>query len=268
MIHRRSLVVVACAASLAAGAPACAALDSWDEFSRPSAGHADDAGSDARVDAPPPEASSGDAGRSIDFVQVNAVAVDNMSPKSIDVPFNGPQATGDLNVVVVGWYDTGVSVDSVVDSSGNRYQPAGPPTSVNGPDPIVQAIYYAPHVAAALAGANVVTVTWNSPACSPDVRVAEFRGVGTLDVTAGSSGLDGPVSLTAATPTKVTPELIVAGGTSTSGFSTADPPYTLAIISSESSIVEYRVVNAPGVYGAAPPLLNGKSWVMQLATFQ
>ena len=271
MTGGRALGAIACAAIVATFAPGCAALVSWDQFSQTAgdAGGGGDAGGrdDGGGDGATADTSGGDAGGAIAFVQANAVALDNMSRSIINVPFKSPQVAGDLNVLVIGWYDTTVSLATVTDSSGNAYQLAGAPTSVTGSDPIVQAIYYAPHIAAAAAEANVVTVTWDNPACAPDVRVVEFRGVDTLDETAGSAGLDGPASVTMK-PTKTAPELLVAGGTSTSGFSTADPPYTLAIVSIGADIVEYRVAGEAAMFTAAPPLVNGKSWVMQLAAFR
>jgi len=257
---RRALVVAACASL-----QGCAALESWDGFSRPTA----DAGGVVEADVPDagiPEAPAGDTGSAIALIQANATAVDNVSRKTIDVPYKNAQNAGDLNVVVVGWYDLNVSVVNVIDSSGNPYQLAGSPTSVSGSDPIEQAIYFAPSIAAAQPGANTVTVTWDSSACSPDVRVLEFRGVFSLDVTAGNSGTDGSAFVTASAATKHPQELIVAGGTATNGFSVADPPYTLAIISADGDLVEYRVVDGIDKYGASAPL-PGKSWVMQLATF-
>ena len=37
-------------------------------------------------------------------------------------------------------------------------------------------------------GSNTVTVTFSQAAAYPDVRILEYRGVTTLDVTAGASG--------------------------------------------------------------------------------
>jgi hypothetical protein len=250
-------------ALLGCSAPACAALESWDQAS----GVKLDGGGDAFVgDSAAPPDEGGDAGPAITFVQANAAALDNMSRRSLDVTYNNAQVAGDMNVIIIGWYDTSVTLTSVTDSSGNPYQPAGPPAAVNGQDPIVQMIYFAPHIAGAVAGANVVTATWDSPACAPDVRILEYHGVSALDVTAGASGADAPAKVDAAVPTKFAPELIVAGGTSTNGFTGVDPAFTLAIISDGSDIAEHRIVDKIDTYSATASL-SGKSWVMQLATF-
>jgi hypothetical protein len=249
---------------LARLAPACAALESWDQFSGPGA-----------LDAGPAEAPRGDAatppadaGNPIALVQASSRALDNLSRASVDVPYDRAQVGGDLNVVVIGWYDLNVSIKSVTDTAGNTYQPAGSPASITGPNPIVQAVYYAPHVAAALAGANVVTVAWNASACSPDVRVLEFRGVDSLDLTAASSGVDTPATVAASAPTKDARELLVVGGTAQEGFSAAGQDFTVAVITSGLDLAAYRVVGDIGTYSTSAPLTAGKSWVMQLASFR
>ena len=48
-----------------------------------------------------------------------------------------------------------------------------------------QSIYYAANIRA---GSNTVTVTFSQAAAYPDMRILEYRGVTTLDVTAGASG--------------------------------------------------------------------------------
>ena len=41
------------------------------------------------------------------------------------------------------------------------------------------AIYYAPNIAAATAGANTVTVTFSAAVPFPDARIAEYSGIST-----------------------------------------------------------------------------------------
>ena len=66
--------------------------------------------------------------------------------------------------------------------AGNTYSLAIGPTSGTA---LQQSIYYAANIAG---GSNTVTVTFNQAAAYPDVRILEYRGVTTLDVTAGASG--------------------------------------------------------------------------------
>src|SRR4051812_18877154 len=60
---------------------------------------------------------------------------------TVTVPFTAAQAAGDLNVVIVGWYDTTSSVVSVTDSRGHAYVRAVGPTTEAAAG--TQSIYYA-----------------------------------------------------------------------------------------------------------------------------
>src|SRR4029077_7275445 len=117
----------------------------------------------------------------ISFGQV-AAATPQSPTATVPVNFPGAQTAGDLNIVVVGWNDTTASVQSVKDSAGNTYNLAIGPTSTTG---LQQSIYYASNI---VAGNNTVTVTFSQAAAFPDIRILEYRGVTTLDVTAGASG--------------------------------------------------------------------------------
>ena len=120
-------------------------------------------------------------GGAISFVQV-AAATPQSPSGTVQVTYPGAQTAGDLNIVVVGWNDTTATVQSVQDSARNMYSLAIGPT--NGTS-LRQSIYYAKNI---IGGANTVTVTFSQPATFADVRVLEYRGVFTLDVTAGASG--------------------------------------------------------------------------------
>jgi len=105
------------------------------------------------------------------------------------VPFTAPQAGGDLNVVVVGWNDANATVQSVADTSGNTYSLDVTPSVVAGS--ATQRDYYTANIAPAAANANVVTVTFTTPAVSPDIRIAEYQGIATaspVDITAAAQG--------------------------------------------------------------------------------
>ncbi len=130
----------------------------------------------------------------IGFVQV-AAATPQSPVATVPVTYPGAQTQGDLNVVVVGWNDTTSTVQSVHDSAGNTYSLAVGPTSGTG---LRQSIYYAANI---VGGSNTVTVTFNQAAAFPDVRVLEYRGITTLDVTAGASGSSASASSGSATTT-------------------------------------------------------------------
>ncbi|HEY1648228.1 MAG TPA: IPT/TIG domain-containing protein, partial [Terracidiphilus sp.] len=101
---------------------------------------------------------------------------------TVAVSYPAAETAGDLNVVVVGWNDTTSTVQSVKDSLGNTYNLAVGPTIGSG---IEQSIYYGANITG---GTNTITVTFNQAAAYPDVRILEYRGVTTLDVTAGAAG--------------------------------------------------------------------------------
>src|SRR5271167_2770009 len=89
---------------------------------------------------------------------------------TVNVTFSASQAAGDLNVVVVGWFDTTAVVSTVTDNSGNTYTRAVGPSTISGSVwPISQSIYYAKNIAPAAAGANSVTVTFSPAAAYPDI---------------------------------------------------------------------------------------------------
>src|ERR1700682_2669814 len=138
----------------------------------------------------------------IAFVQSNS-ATPQSPQTTVAITYTAAQTLGNLNVVVVGWNDSTATVSSVGDSRGNTYALAGVPVvqSATGS----QAIYYAKNIAAAGAGANTVTVTFSVAARYPDIRIAEYSGLDTvnpLDVSTGAQGTttsisnSGPVTTT------------------------------------------------------------------------
>ena len=203
----------------------------------------------------------------ISFIQANYAAP--QSPAStVEVAFPGAQSSGDLNVVVVGWNDSSASVTAVTDSNGNQYALAVGPTvqaSVAS-----QSIYYAKNIAAAAAGANVVTVTFSTAAIYPDIRVLEYSGAdpnNPVDVTAASSGNGITGSSGSATTTNAT-DLIFGANlvqTTTSGPGSG---FTSRLLTSpDGDIAEDLMVNATGTYSATAPLSSGQ-WIMQMVAFR
>src|SRR5260370_592347 len=99
------------------------------------------------------------------------------------------QTAGDLNVIAVGWSDSTATVTGVTDTLGNSYKLAVGPAIQ--PGVASQSIYYASNIASAAAGANVVTVTFSSPATYPDIRILEYLGAdpnNPVDVVAAGNG--------------------------------------------------------------------------------
>ena len=112
------------------------------------------------------------------FVQVNSG--NPQTPQTtVVVPFNAAQTAGNLIVAVVGWNDTTAKVSTITDTKGNVYQLAVGPTTRGSS--LSQSIYYAKNIAAAPAGGNSVTVKFTVAASYPDIRIAEYSGLDTVN---------------------------------------------------------------------------------------
>jgi hypothetical protein len=196
----------------------------------------------------------------IAFVQV-AAATPQTPQSSVSVAYSSAQTAGDLNIVVVGWNDTTSSVSSVVDSQNNTYRLAIGPTRGTA---ISQSIYYASSIKG---GSNTVTVTFSQAATFPDIRVLEYAGVSTPDVTAGASGSGSPSNSGSATTTAAN-ELIFGANDVAQTTTGAGTNFTSRIITNpDADIAEDRIVSATGSYSATAPLTGG-AWVMQMVTFK
>ncbi|MGA9797564.1 MAG: IPT/TIG domain-containing protein [Terriglobales bacterium] len=206
-----------------------------------------------------PPATSG-----IQFVQV-ASATPGTSAASVPVAYPSAQGAGDLNVVVVSWSDTTSTIQSVTDSLGNAYTLAVGPTTGTGQR---QSIYYAKNI---ITGSNTVTVAFNQAAASPDVRVLEYSGVDTvapLDVTIGASGNSSTANSGSATLTNANDLIIGANIVGAKNIVAGSPFTPRALTSTNSNIVEDRVVNVAGSYYAWSPMVSAAPWVMQMVAFK
>jgi len=202
----------------------------------------------------------------IAFVQ-QAYAVPS-SATTVGVAFSSAQSAGNLNVVVVGWNDATRTVQSVTDSKGNAYVLAVGPTVLTGK--LTQSIYYAKNIAAAVAGANVVTVTFSGAANYPDVRVAEYRGLDPVNPLDGAVGASGSTTTSdsGALGTTTANDLLVGANLVTAHTTAPGAGYTSRVITSpDGDIFEDQVVTTIGAYHATAPL-SGGSWVMQLVAFR
>jgi len=197
----------------------------------------------------------------ISFGQV-AAATPQSPTATVPVTFPGPQTAGDLNIVVVGWNDTTSSVTSVKDSAGNTYNLGIGPTSTTG---LQQSIYYAANIGG---GSNTVTVTFNQAAAYPDVRILEYRGVTTLDASAGASGNSAITNSGSATTTSAN-ELIFGANTIATVTAGAGSGFTSRIITSpDGDIAEDKLVTTAGSNSATATLNSAGPWVMQMVTFK
>jgi hypothetical protein len=197
----------------------------------------------------------------IGFAQV-AAATPQTPTQIVTVSYPGAQTVGRLNVVVVGWNDTTSTVQSVTDTAGNTYKLAAGPTTGIG---LRQSIYYASNI---LGGNNMVTVTFSQAANYPDVRILEYIGVSSLDVTATASGNSATAKTTTATTTSAN-ELIFGADTVATTTKSAGSGFTSRIITSpDGDIAEDRGVTSTGSYAATATLSSSGPWVMQMVTFK
>jgi len=201
------------------------------------------------------------------FIQVNSVTPQS-SQQSVSATFTGAQAAGDSNVVVIGWNDTTSTITSVTDSHGNIYQVAAATTRGSG---VSQAIYYAKQVAAAGAGTNTVTVTFNQGAAAVDLRILEYGGLDQMnpfDVSASAAGNTNIANSGTAVTTSAN-ELIVGAGTTVNAFNAAGAGFTTRVLTSpDGDIAEDQVVTSSGSYSATAPQYGAGAWVMQLVAFR
>jgi hypothetical protein len=183
-----------------------------------------------------------------------------------DSPLLRSPGCGRSKYRVVGWDNTTAVVSSVTDSSGNTYKLALGPT-LSQVMPRTQAIYYASGVSPASAGANTVTVTFNTAASYPDVRIVEYKGVTTLDAGATTGGNSANMDSGPATTTSA-PELLFGANNMENWTNNSGLGYTQRIRSAWGNIVEDQVVSVAGPYDATAIQVPAAGWIMQLATFK
>ena len=207
------------------------------------------------------------ANGTITFVQVNS-ATPHGAPTAVTVPYTAAQTAGNLNVVVIGWGDGTASVASVTDSKNNTYTLAAPVVRIASPG-LSQTIYYAPNISAAAAGTNTVTVTFDSAANFPDVRILEYNGAdpsAPLDVTAGGTGT-GTTSASPAVTTTTANDLLFAANVVATVNTGPGAGFTQRIITTDGNIAEDRMVSAVGSYSATAVLDSGE-WIAQMVAFR
>jgi hypothetical protein len=185
------------------------------------------------------------------------------SPQSkVSVTYNQAQTAGNTNVIAIGWNDATSIVTSVSDSQGNTYKVAV--ATGRGSD-VAQTVFYASSIKA---GANTVTVTFNTKVPFADIRIAEYSGIASsnpLDGSSSASGNGGSASSGTAT-TSAQNDLVFAAGMTDWAFNSGGSGYTVRVITHpDTDIVEDRI--APAGANAATAPVTG-SWVMQAVAFK
>jgi hypothetical protein len=204
---------------------------------------------------------------SIGFVQVNYATPQGTQTKAV-VVYAQAQTAGNLNVVVVGWNNSTAQLTSVSDSKGNAYALAVGPTVQTGA--ATQAIYYAKNIAAAAANGNTVTVTFNTGANSPDVRIAEYAGIdptNPVDAAVAAQG-SGTSSNSGSVNTGNANDLLVGANLVQQLTSGPGSGYTRRVITSpDGDILEDQIVSTTGSHNATA-VISGGAWIMQMVAFR
>src|SRR5882724_2541480 len=205
----------------------------------------------------------------IAFVQSNSATPLSSSQSTVTVTFTAAQTLGNLNVVVVGWNDSTSTISGVTDSRGNSYAVAAAPVVQSAT--ASQAIYYAKNILAAAAGANTVTVTFNVGARFPDIRIAEYTGLDTvnpLDVSVGAQNTTTSTSNSGSVTATSANDLLVGANLVQSTTTAAGTGYTNRTISQDGDILEDRIVTVTGSYNATATLDKVQPWIMQMVAFR
>jgi hypothetical protein len=101
------------------------------------------------------------------------------------------------------------------------------------------------NISAATAGANAVTVTFNTAAACSDVRILEYSGISTVN----------PLDVTAAS----------TGNSATSISSAAITTNALDLLVGANMVVQ--IVTVVGSYSASASFIDNNGWVMQMVAF-
>ncbi len=218
---------------------------------------------------------------SVTYVQGNSAS--QTSTNSISTYFPSQLETvGDLNIVVIACYDsTACQITSVNDTNGNTYGLAvGPTTFASGTTTLLQAIYYAN--VSSTANVNFVTVSFKKATGKAELRIAEYSGLGSVDVSVANAAsipftggsIPTPASSGSATTTNAH-DLLVAADTTNVVTTGAGAHFTARIITSNSNLLEDEEVTATGTYSATAPLqppagtTSGTAlYVMQMVVFR
>ena len=190
------------------------------------------------------------------------------SASSLTTTYASAQLAGDLNVVAVAWNASTGSISSVVDTKGNSYSVASP--IVTNAGNASQAIYAAPNIAAALAGANAITVTLSGTESFVDIRAAECSGIASItpfDVQASGSG-SSTAPATAAVTTNQPGEMLFGAAYVQGAVTGPGSGYTTLITSAGNNTIESRNVAGVGSYTASATQAPTGWWVANLATFR
>jgi chitodextrinase len=203
------------------------------------------------------------------ILYVQSTSSDPLGPVTIvSATFVNAQAAGDLNIIVVSANDSTSGITSLTDSKSNTYTLAAGPTRSTGN--ATQWVYFAKNIAAAMAGSNTITVTFNAAVNYPDLRLVEYSGLDTaapLDGAAGAAGASTSTDSGAFTTTNAN-DLLFASNYVAHSTTGPGAGFTERLITGDQSIVEDEIVGTTGSYHGTAPQDTSGWWVMQLVAFK
>ena len=187
---------------------------------------------------------------------------------AVTVTYSSAQKAGDLNVVVMAWVSSTVTVQSVTDSMGNTYVAGGTATVDSGVG--AQQIYYAKNIKSAAANSNTVTITFNTAISDSDIRIVEYSGVDPVNAFDGGIGASGTgTAQNSGSLTTTNANDVLVAGNFIDGENTAvGTGFTLRLTTGYDEIVEDEIVTAIGNYSATATQNSTGYWMMQMAAFK
>jgi hypothetical protein len=179
------------------------------------------------------------------------------------------QTAGNTNVIVVSYHSASVAMASsnpLVDTNGNTYSVASP-LKAGGADS--QIVYYCSSIAGS-SSTNTVTATFASGVPYVSMRIAEYRGLGGIDVHSEGSGSTASTmaSVTSATTTNANDIALAAVACSNglngtiSGFMERLNATPLA-----SDLQDDSPGSILSSFTASSPILSSTSWVENFVAF-
>jgi hypothetical protein len=194
-------------------------------------------------------------------VQSNSASMGNTTSNA--VAFTDAQRLGDLNVVVVSWASN-APLATLTDVAGNTYVSLGLLENSN----VSQHVYYAENIHAALAGTNIVTVTFASTSFGSTLRISEYSGIATsisLDTKVSSAGTSSTAAATITTTHAH--DLIYAAETSNHNATATGVMFTQRLIEA-GDVSQDREVAMLGTYQPTAAIDQSATWLMLVAAFK
>jgi hypothetical protein len=199
------------------------------------------------------------------YVQSNLTDL-STSSSTVTAAYSSAQTAGDCNVVCV-WLASNPSrtISSVTDTKGNTYTLAT--TLVNNSAwHASAAIYVAPNIAAATAGANTVTVTFSSAQAYQEVVVSEYSGIATsspVDTYASASGNSTNPASGSLTTGTANDLLVTYYVSAAAGEATAPTGYTERTSATYNAGMADKFSTTTGSYGATWSFGTSNYWLCQ-----